>query len=77
MQPVQCRMARVALRWGIRDLARKANKSPTTIAKFEGGEEVLADTIAEIQAALEKGGIEILPEGRHIGKGGPGVRFRK
>jgi transcriptional regulator with XRE-family HTH domain len=66
-------MARVALGWGVRDLADKAGKSPTTIAKLERGEVLRPDTVAEIQAALESAGVEFIPENG----GGPGVRLAK
>ena len=73
MLPMQSKMARVALGWGVRELADKAGKSPTTIAKLERGEELKPETLAEIQAALEKAGVEFIPENG----GGPGVRLAK
>ena len=73
MLPVQCKMARTALGWGVRELAERAGKSPTTIAKFERGNELRAETLADIQRALEKAGVEFIPENG----GGPGVRLAK
>ncbi len=73
MLPVQSKMARVALGWGVSELAEKAGKSPTTIAKLERGEELRADTVAYIRAALEKAGVEFIAENG----GGPGVRLAK
>jgi ribosome-binding protein aMBF1 (putative translation factor) len=75
--PVQCRMARTALGWGVRDLAAKADKSPNTIARFERGEHMRPDTIAEIRAALELGGVEFVAEDQTSSIGGPGVRLAK
>ena len=38
MLAVQCKMARVALGWGIKELAKAANVSSNTISRFERGE---------------------------------------
>lgn len=73
MLSVQCKMARVALDWGVRDLAVKADKSPTTIAKFERGEDMRPETVADIRRAFEKAGIVFIEENG----GGPGVRLAK
>jgi DNA-binding XRE family transcriptional regulator len=73
IQSDQCRMARTALRWGVRDLAEKAEVSPNTIARFERGEKLHDRTVVAIQNALESGGIEFIPENG----GGAGVRFRE
>jgi transcriptional regulator with XRE-family HTH domain len=71
--PVQCKMARIALEWGVRDLASKAGKSPNTIARFERGEDMRDETIADIRSAFENAGIEFIAENG----GGPGVRLAK
>jgi transcriptional regulator with XRE-family HTH domain len=68
---MQCRMARAALRWGVRELASRASVSTATIANFE--REVTAPTRATrmaIQRAFEDAGIEFT-NGRV-----PGVRFK-
>ena len=72
--PVQCKMARAALDWGVRELAAKADKSPNTIARFERGEDMPRETIAEIRAALELGGVEFVAEDEASSAGGAGVR---
>ena len=67
---VQVKMARVALGWGIRDLAKHASTTAQTVTKFENGGNVTVDTLRKIQAALEQAGITWVPE-----NGGPaGVR---
>lgn len=67
---VQVKMARVALGWGVRDLAREAGLTPPTITKFENGGNVTLDTAEKIQHALDRAGITWVPE-----NGGPaGVR---
>lgn len=73
MSPIQCQMARVALRWGVRDLARKAAMSQTTVVKFEQGKSVRAATVEAMQKALERAGIMFIAENG----GGAGVRLAK
>ncbi|WP_245411894.1 helix-turn-helix domain-containing protein [Phyllobacterium leguminum] len=73
MDYIQCRMARAALGWGTRDLARNANVSPDTVARFERGENLKSTTVAALRAAFEAAGIEFLPENGE----GPGVRLAK
>jgi transcriptional regulator with XRE-family HTH domain len=73
MIPIQCRLGRTALGWGVRDLARNAKVSPNTVARLERGEAMEEATIAKLRAALEKGGVEFIPENG----GGPGVRLAK
>lgn len=70
--PVQSRMARVALSWGVRDLAAAAKVSPNTIARLERGETLYPRTLGAIQAALEAAGVEFIPENG----GGVGVRLK-
>ena len=43
--PVQCRMARAALGWGVRELAAAAKVSTDTVARFERGDELKERTI--------------------------------
>jgi transcriptional regulator with XRE-family HTH domain len=56
--PLQCRMARAALGWGIRDLAAAAKVAVDTVARFERGEALKERTIEALQRALEAAGIE-------------------
>jgi transcriptional regulator with XRE-family HTH domain len=74
MLSIQCKMARVALGLGVRELAVKAAKSPTTIAKFERGDDLLPDTVADIRKALEDGGAIFIDEDAAAGVG---VRLAK
>jgi transcriptional regulator with XRE-family HTH domain len=73
MLPVQCKMARVALGWGVRDLAEAAQTSPDTVARLERGESLKPRTVGALRAALEAAGVEFIPENG----GGAGVRLRK
>jgi transcriptional regulator with XRE-family HTH domain len=73
MTPEQCRMARAALGLGVRELAAATGVSTNTITRFERGDQLRVATIARLRAALEKAGMEFIPENG----GGSGVRFRK
>jgi transcriptional regulator with XRE-family HTH domain len=59
---LQVKMARAALKWGIRTMAARAGISPDTITRAEQGDDVTVKTWGAIQRALEEGGIEFLPE---------------
>ena len=71
--PIQSRMARAALGWGVRELAASAKVSVDTVARFERGEELKERTIEAIHRALEAEGIDFINENG----GGPGVRLKK
>lgn len=73
MQAVQCRMARAAVGWGVRDLARESGVSVDTVTRLEKGETLMPRTIEAIQRALEAAGVEFIAENG----GGAGVRLRK
>lgn len=73
MHPVQCKMARVALGWGVRDLAKHAKVASDTISRLERGEVLRERTIDDIRATFEAAGIEFIPEDTK----GPGVRLRE
>jgi transcriptional regulator with XRE-family HTH domain len=73
MLAVQCKMARVALGLGLRDLAELAKVAPATISRLESGEELKPRTVDAIRRALEAAGVEFIGENG----GGPGVRLKK
>lgn len=73
MRAVQCKMARVALGIGIRDLADLAKVSPDTVARLERGEILKERTVDALRVALEAAGVEFIAENG----GGPGVRLKK
>lgn len=56
--PTQCRMARAALKLGVRELAALAKVAPGSVARFEAGLTLQDRTIAAMHAALEKAGVE-------------------
>jgi len=58
----QCRGARAMIGWSQDELAREANVARQTIADFERGARTpIANNLVSIARALERGGIEILP----------------
>ncbi|WP_256753465.1 transcriptional regulator [Mesorhizobium sp. Mes31] len=73
MNPVQCRMARAALGWGVLDLSKEAGISTQTIVRFERGEALKQSTVDLIRSTFESAGIEFIPENG----GGPGVRLSR
>lgn len=73
MKGIQCKLARVALGWGVLDLAKAASVSTQTITRLERGEHLRPSTLSGIQRVLEEAGIEFISENG----GGVGVRFKK
>ena len=73
MKPVQLKMARAAIGWGVRDLAKKAGVTANTVTRIENGADAKRSTIDRLQQALEVAGVEFIDENG----GGPGVRLRK
>ena len=75
MYPQQLRMARNALRLGVRELAEMAGVSFMTINRFETEKGGLQHTSAEaIRKALEAQGIQFLDNGQVAT--GPGVALK-
>ncbi len=64
-------MARAALGWGVRDLAREAGVSANTISRYENGYDALGETLKKMQRALEAGGV-IFTDGDQ-----PGVKLQR
>ena len=72
MLAVQCKMARSAVGWGVRDLAQKASVSTNTVARLERGETLKQSTVDVLRAVLEAAGVEFIEQNG----GGPGVRLK-
>ncbi len=70
---LQMRLARTALGLGVRDLAKAAGVSPTTVARFESGLGVHSGTLQRLQKVLEDGGVTFLGDDDAMGSG---IRFR-
>lgn len=73
----QCRAGRALLDWSQDELATKAGISRQPLAHFEGDKSSpYASTLDALRSALERGGVEFVPEGAYSGTGGAGVRLR-
>jgi predicted transcriptional regulator len=66
-------MARAALGWTTLELARQAGVGGNTVNRFEVGQDARISTMEKMRAAMERAGIEFIPENG----GGPGVRLAK
>jgi transcriptional regulator with XRE-family HTH domain len=73
MRAVQIKMARAAVGWGVRELAKKAGVTANTVTRIENGADARQSTIDRLQQALESAGVEFIDENG----GGLGVRLRK
>ena len=67
----QLRMARAAMRWGVRELAAKAGVTANTVTRIENGADAKQSTMERLQRALEVAGAEFT-NGEQ-----PGVRLTK
>ena len=72
MRAVQVKMARAAVGWGVRELAKRAGLSANTVTRIENGADAKQSTMDRLQQALESAGVEFIDENG----GGPGVRMR-
>jgi len=70
MLAVQCKMARAALGWGVRDLAKAAGVSVDTVSRLERGEDLMPRTLAAMRSTLEAAGVEF------TNGEAPGVRLK-
>ena len=71
MKAIQLRMARAAVGWGVRELAKKAGITANTVTRIENGADAKQSTIDRLQRALEAAGVEFT-NGEQ-----PGVRLTK
>ncbi len=72
MNSAQLRMARAALKIGVRELAELSNVTPNTISRIENGGDAMLSTIEKLKDALDAAGIQFIPENG----GGAGVRLK-
>jgi len=71
MSPLQCLMARCALRLSVRDLASRAGVGVNTVSRFENNGDALTGTIRKMQDILEgEGAVFLIDDGS-----GEGVRI--
>lgn len=61
---MQCRMARAALGWTVKELADKASVGISTVVRFETGRGTpIVATVAAMQRTLEAAGICFIDKG--------------
>ena len=58
MEPIQLRMARAAVGWGVRELAKRAGITANTVTRIENGADAKRSTMDKLRRALEAAGIE-------------------
>lgn len=64
MTPIQCKMARAALDWTVKDLAAKAQVGISTVVRFEAGRgKPIVATIAAMERTLQEAGIRFVEKG--------------
>jgi transcriptional regulator with XRE-family HTH domain len=73
MVPVQIRMARAAVGWGVRELAEKAGVTANTVTRIENGADAKQSTMVALRSALEAAGVIFIEQNGE----GPGVRLKK
>ena len=71
MKAIQLRMARAAVGWGVRDLAKKAGVTANTVTRIENGADAKQSTMDRLRSALEAAGVEFTNGDQ------PGVRLTK
>jgi transcriptional regulator with XRE-family HTH domain len=71
MKAIQLRMARAAVGWGVRELAKKAGVTANTVTRIENGADAKQSTMDRLQDALEAAGVEFTNGDQ------PGVRLTK
>jgi len=69
---VQVKMARAALGWSVKDLAREAEVAANTVSRYENGADAYGETLLKLQRAFEAAGIQFIDENG----GGVGVRLK-
>lgn len=75
IEPIQVKLARIALGLGVRELAEAAAIAPSTITRFESGKGGMqARTLDKIQRVLERGGVVFIDADSN---GGVGVRLKR
>lgn len=52
MTPTQCKMARAALGWSVRELADKSGVHFTSVSQFERGRDAYQSTIVKLEKAI-------------------------
>lgn len=64
----QIRMARAAVKFGVRDLAEAAQVSPNTVTRIEADKPANAATLMALKAALESAGVVFTTNGVELAR---------
>lgn len=67
MHPTQSRMARAALKMGIRDVATNAKVSTNTLIRLEAGEELKQRTLEDLRRIYEDAGVKFIDADEWVG----------
>lgn len=67
MTPDQSRMARAALKWTLDDLTEATGLGRATLARFELGQPVQAETASKIRGTFEANRIRFIDKGQFAG----------
>ena len=67
MTPTQSKMARAALGWRATDLAAACGLTRVTIARFELGETVAAESVDKMERALVEAGAQFTRRAGRVG----------
>ena len=77
MTPEQIRAARALIGWKQADLAVAAGVSEISIKNIErGATDARGSTLAKIEDAFDRAGVQFLGNGQQSITGGPGVRLK-
>jgi transcriptional regulator with XRE-family HTH domain len=72
--PLQVKLGRTAVGLSVRELARAAGVSPTTVSRFELGHgEIHVAILARLQGVLEENGVVFVPADT---SGSPTIRLK-
>jgi len=74
LTPTQCKMARIALDWGVRELADATGLNVNTVSRFESGKKANATTPKLIRQAFEAAGVLFIDADETADEG---VRLKK
>lgn len=64
--PTQIRMARAALRWGVRELAAESGITANTVSRIENGQDAMRSTVEAMEYAFEAAGVTFIPGGCYL-----------
>ncbi len=64
---LQIKLARTALGWTTKGLAKSASVAPSTVTRVESGASCTILKLAALQRSLEDAGVEFINEGKRVG----------